>query len=265
MQLGRLHRVSALLFGAYLGMTAGCSSGSKKVDRTPNPYATQEGFCHEWAVAACNSKVVEACDAETEGCIESQQDFCEARVPASSYVATNALDCIDAVRAAYSDAVLTGEELALVERLEGDCSQLFKGSAAEGATCARDSDCDTVDGYACVIKSGDLGECHRPVVQSGGFPCAEPNELCAEGFFCDGNNCILGGGAGDSCDRDADCQAGFLCQEDICVPKAPRGGSCTSDGACMSGVCAFGPGSSTGQCVDEIPLTTIESTCDNLQ
>src|SRR5688572_8067788 len=92
-----------------LAIPAGCSG----TEEPPDPLRNSAGFCREWAKAACQSSVVENCDTVTEDCIDAQSAFCETIVP-ENYSSRKAAACLSAVKSAYRDAKLTGDEVQVV-------------------------------------------------------------------------------------------------------------------------------------------------------
>jgi hypothetical protein len=257
-----------LIFSLGVGFLAACSSdepGPKKLE--DNSLRTEASFCQEWAEAACNEDVVGNCDETSESaCVERQAAFCEDLVP-SGYSSVHAADCIEAVGDAYEDAELDADELDVVLRLGGACSQLIAGPDEEGESCGEPNDCDTVHGYTCVIKAGEeTGTCQEPQIQGKGEPCDAQAMVCEEGAFCDGENCLVTKSEGDECSYDAMCEDGTRCvieidaTEGTCEPKLANRDSCTADSECASGICL----TSTMTCVAKIVLTAESSLCIDL-
>ena len=103
---------------------------------------TQEEFCQDWAEAACSKEVLSVCQAkDAASCHDSQEAFCRDLVP-EDFSDEAGDDCIDAVKDAYKDADLEGEELATVLKLGAPCNELLTGLQDEGETCDQDVDCD---------------------------------------------------------------------------------------------------------------------------
>lgn len=247
-----------------------CSAEKEGPKAPPSPYDTAAGFCEKWAEAACNDDVVSACSgggADVEACQDSQQAFCAQLVTESRYTDSkaDAEACVDAVKAAYADGVLSAEEAETVLRLRNDCETISSGSGAEGASCQSDADCSTRDGLACVVPLGEAtGTCYVPVEQGGGFECTGADQVCAEGFYCNGEICQRRKVDGEVCSDTLPCLESLQCFGSVCRPKAPVSSACSSDEECASGLCAKGS-SETGLCSAQIILSATEPTCQNLR
>lgn len=247
----------------------GCSGDQPGPGAEEDKLKTEAAFCAEWAEVACNDEVVLACDSQSrDHCLDSQQDFCGTIVP-SGYKSTHAQDCLDAVADAYEDAVLNAEELDVVLRLGGDCERLVDGLNDEGDGCFELADCDGVNGYDCVVKPGaDTGTCQIPVEAAGGDPCDDPEVVCADGYYCDGENCLRRHEEADTCTSDAMCAAELRCAiaadstEGLCEPRLINGDPCLANEECVSGICI---GTTNKECASRVPLTTESTLCDTLK
>ncbi len=233
--------VGAGVMAAVFGLAAGC--GSDSPETPPDPLATHAGFCEEWAAEACNEEVVNACaSASREACLNRQAQFCATVVPATAYRRDAADDCLDAVGAAYADARLSGEEVAVVLR--------------SGAPCD----------FACVMVDG---ECIEPTVIGGGEECGAVATVCEEGFYCDGNNCLARRSEGRSCSEEIPCVEDLRCVGEAgamtCVAKSPTGQACTEDADCLSGICTVPAGETEGICIAELILSAAEPVCSDLR
>jgi hypothetical protein len=261
-----------------LSIVGGCSGGSEPGPSTGKgtSLATTVAFCKAWAEAACNEEVVSICDEGADGpdgCIASQEAWCRDLIPVG-YDPKNAQACLDAVKAAYVDADLTSEELDIVLNLAEPCDQLIKGPTAEGGRCVTSTDCNTLDGLRCVIKSGQTeGTCQIPNEVGGGFGCSGAEQVCAEGFYCDGDNCLAQKDLGDSCAFDAECDPAHLCEIDAtadppageCVERKDTGDTCAADAECQSHLCAIPRGASSGVCVSRVRLSPDSAFCQDLR
>lgn len=258
-------KLSFVLLGLAVGIGA-CSSKDE-----PDPYATVGQFCLAWGKAACTGTTVSDCvgddatDMLTQACVTTQAAFCEGLVPSTGYSSTQAVTCLNAVQAAYSDGRLTATEIATVRHLGEPCNHLIKGAAAKGGSCTVDNDCNTLDNYECIIKSGDTGTCQIPVVVANGNACDAPDATCNTGYYCDGN-CVQKRVSG-SCTADVQCDPALICDPDTmkCIAKVdPK--SCTLDSDCVNGsVCDIPAGSTSGKCLKTIQLSPSESICLDLQ
>src|SRR5260221_3977956 len=120
-----------------------CSCNTRREVPGAGKLSDLRGFCDEWATRACNDTVVEQCSAASKNaCIQGQQAFCETLIPESKYSELTASDCLDAVEAAYKDAVLTADERDTVVHLAGKCSKIVSGSGGAGRACTVDGDCN---------------------------------------------------------------------------------------------------------------------------
>lgn len=260
-----LRIVTLLCAGLFASLA--CSS-EKDGPGVVDPYKTPEGFCEQWAKAACNDTVVTKCSGgskEVEPCLQAQAAFCLGALPAN-YDSKNGKTCVEAVRKAYLDAKLTAAEIPLVVSFAAPCDQLSKGPGSAGDSCKQRSDCNTLAGLDCILKGGQVdGTCQVPVAVSGGDPCDDPAQVCPDTHYCDGSNCLTRIKEGQPCDLDKPCAQDLICATaGTCVPKVPNTGTCSANSECQSGVCAFGKGATTGTCVAELELTVTAAICDDL-
>jgi len=222
-------------------------------------------FCQQWAEAACSSAVVSACQASnTEECRQRQDEFCRMQVSSdTSDVARN--ECISAVTAAYRDADLRGDELALVLRMGGACSHVLRGTVRSGEACTSDNECDRSKGYACIKKADTgAGTCQIPQSISPGRDCRDADAACSAGFYCDGRNCIETLPAGEPCSIHEQCgEDGFCSEEGKCQARVAVNDPCSSDLECERGICADFQGEQV--CTDRVLLSRADPLCENLR
>ncbi len=263
-----MKRLILPLFSVFVWL--GCSGSQPGPGAEEDKLKTEAAFCTEWAKAACNAEVVSACNSERADCLTAQKDFCRALVP-TGYQSDNAEDCLRAVKDAYEDAELTSEELEVVLKLGGDCTGLTDGGQNEGDDCVASVDCDGVNGFECVVKAGDpVGTCQLPIPAGGGDPCDDPEIVCDEGFYCDGENCLRRKVADDACDSSEMCASDLQCvipsgaTEGTCVPRFDTGDTCTTDGECVSGIC-LGLTETDKICVESIRLAVLDPLCRELR
>lgn len=219
---------------------------------------------------ACNDEVLSACQSSTvESCRDSQKDYCLSIVP-TSYGSDQARACLDAVQAAYTDADLNGEELKVVTQLGAPCHQLVRGTGGEDASCESNSECDGPRGFVCVIKGGEtLGTCQIPEEVKGGFECAAPQEVCEDGFYCNGENCLSYRKLGASCTVDGECGPEAYCEvvapalTKSCVSRVDIGESCLSARECLSEICLLAGDEML--CLDRVRLGPSEPICKTLR
>jgi hypothetical protein len=239
---------------------AACSSDDE-------PQQTQPQFCQSWAAAACSMQVVSACQAADVGqCQAAQLSFCADLVPSQGFSAASGEACLDAVGAAYADADLTVDELKTVLRLAAPCDRLVRGPKSEGESCNEPLDCNGPEGYTCVIKGGQTsGTCQQPVTVGAGLDCSPLGAECTEGFYCNGQNCIIGHDVGVACVQTDECGTnGFCGPANTCVARRIVDEACTLDEQCVSGLCyRYGTGEQV--CTDRVRLARTELICEDLR
>ncbi len=265
-------RLTLFLFPLLaVGLLAGCSSSSKR--KTTDPYAGGDGFCTQWAKAACNSTVVSNCAAaDAAACIAKQTSYCLGRLP-PHYDSTNAKACVEAVKKAFSDAKLTKDEIEVVRNFGAPCDKLNKGPGVESDTCFDSNDCNSLEDFSCITKPGaGGGTCQVAVVVAGGQSCAAANQTCDVGLYCSttstGANCLARQGAGATCDPNLPCLEDFQCLgatgSMTCAEKGNDTDSCSSDDQCKSGICAQNAAGG-GTCVPQVVLAPTEPMCADLR
>lgn len=239
------------------GDTTGRAQSSRRVP--------QAEFCEQWARAACSDAVVSACQAsDAAECRQTQQEFCHSLAP--DEVAGPARDtCISAVTAAYRDADLQGEELALVLRFEGACARAVVGGGRAGDDCEVSSDCDVAHGYACVRKADSApGTCQVPDVVDPGRNCEDDSKVCSDGFFCDGRNCVETLAEGEPCALHEQCgEEGFCADTGECEARRAVNDRCERDIECARGICSELDGERV--CTDRVVLSRADPLCANLR
>jgi len=243
-------------------------------DTPPDPLAKSTGFCDAWAHNACSAEVIADCNAPSAGdCESTQSDFCRGIIP-ENYSSKHATACLNAVKAAYKDGDLTAEELQVVIKLGAPCDQLSKGISGDGESCAKNDECDTADGYACVIKLGaSEGTCAKPEEVGPGEACDGPAQICGEGNFCNGENCVAYKKTGGSCEGDYQCKPEDHCVIDdttdpatgTCEERTVVSGACKNDDDCQSHYCVVASGETEGLCASKIRLSLNEPLCNHLR
>jgi hypothetical protein len=228
-------------------------------------HRTREEFCQDWAVAACSKETVSRCQAaNAEACHQSQEDFCRTLV-SEHFSDVRGQVCIEAVRKAYADADLSGDELATVLSLGAPCDEVIVGPKDQGESCTKRTDCDASSGFDCVKKSGSTtGTCQEPVEVGAGRDCSAAQKVCAAGFYCDGEHCIEGKRDTEGCTIREECSASSFCNDaGKCEAQLKVRSACTADEQCSAGVCYLFDGERT--CTDRIVLARSEPLCDNLR
>jgi hypothetical protein len=267
------HAFSCFAAAALLAAIGACSAPrSGPGSNTPNPLATADGFCTKWAENACSTAVVSACSAtDAAACQDSQKAECLRRLPVG-YSSEFAKQCLDAVKAAYADADLSQEELAVVRNFAEPCDKLIEGDGGDGAVCTDRTDCNTLQDLDCVKKAGEAtGQCRVPDIVGGGISCVEPQKTCADGFYCDGSHCIERVAIGQPCANDDECTADARCASGsdggtgTCVARGDVTDPCTENADCKSDICVTLAGQSTGICLSQVRLTAESTLCASLR
>jgi hypothetical protein len=246
----------ALLLGALVLPLAPFVTGCQ---REP---LTRKTFCDRWASAACTAQVVSVCQTGAAECQASQATSCRDWLP-EDFQDVGVDECLSAVNEAYADADLDAAELDIVWRLGAPCNGIVVAGVS-GETCESDANCSASTGLTCVFKDQPTGTCERAEIVEAGFSCAERAEQCEPGFFCNGENCIVAGDAGDDCVNDSQCAEGHSCQQGLCEAQASVGADCTTDRECESDIC-YEVDVSERVCVDRIRLSPAEPACDALK
>jgi hypothetical protein len=249
--------------------TGGCSSTDAEAD----PNGSVSGFCTNWAKAACSSAVVLACsgaekvNAElTDSCVMSQRAFCEGLLPTKGYSSQKASQCLSAVQSAYSDARLTALEIATVRHRGDPCNHLIKGTQDKGESCASDDDCNTLQNYLCVMKSGQ-GTCQIPTIVDNGDSCAAAGAACNPGYYCGVDEaCVQSKVVGKKCAENFECATGLVCDpESLVCTERVSAENCAKDDDCTTNVCDIPVNSDTGRCVSSITLAASTGLCEDLR
>ena len=248
------------LFCFAAAVVAACSADEGGPD-------SPDKFCERFAEAACNTEVVQACQAaDVATCRSSQGAFCLAQLSAADFSGETAEQCLDAVEAAYSDADLDAAELGTVLRFEAPCDRLQRGPGVEGAPCSERRDCDATAGFECILGAGQVtGTCQLPVVTGPGEDCSAIDSICTQGFYCDGSHCIAGESLGERCVRHDQCGAtGYCGLLSVCETRLPVRSACGFDEQCASGLC-YPLSTSEQVCIDRLRLSLSEPICDDLR
>lgn len=257
-----------------LPLVPACSGSEPGPGASSDPLRTESAFCAEWARVACNDQVVDDCGGTAAGCRESQKIACEDRVP-FGYSSKYARECLDYVRDAYEDSVLTAEELSVMENLTGDCGRLVAGLTGKGVYCDEDTQCDTVAGYVCVYEPGDAeATCQKPEIAEPDDDCSPADVVCPDDRYCaalaepdEGGICRPRKREDAACSSDGECEQALHCSipagETLgtCVPRVASGEPCTSDDECESGLCV----GATPICLTQVRLTGESVLCRELR
>jgi hypothetical protein len=260
---------------AGMGVSSVACVSSETTPASGAVYPTKSTFCDQLAKLVCNDTVVRACYgsddsslvADTESCVDAfkDQDLC---MPSVDYHNdqddTQASACLSAWRGVYSDGAIEADELAEAEET---CLAAFHDAGAAGSDCIEDSECDIADSLRCVVKPGATGgTCQEPEEMGGGHECAEINQTCAEGFYCDpSGNCLARENIGDPCSSEILCVEEANCSapvDGVCEAKLPNNETCQRDLDCANGLCNKGTGDTDGLCAGRITLNQTSAACD---
>lgn len=245
---------SCTLLTSSVFSVAGCQEEDEPLTRVE--------FCSSWADAVCGAEVLSVCQNEESQCQASQAASC--REWLSADFQDEGVDaCLSAVRKAYSDADLDAKELAVVWHLGAPCNKIVVAGEG-GARCERDADCSGASGLTCVLKDRSTGTCERAESVAAGFSCEQANQTCEEGFYCNGDNCIVAAELGEACNNDNQCVKGLFCQNELCEAQLAVGADCMTDRECESGIC-YQVDTNEHVCVDRIRLSPAEPACDALK
>lgn len=223
---------------------------------------TRDEFCQRWAEAVCGAEVTSVCQTNQTECQASQSASCRDWLP-EDFQDEGVDACLNAVAEAYADADLDAQELDIVWRLGAPCNGIVVAGEG-GETCERDADCSGASGLTCVLKDGASGTCERAETVQAGFSCEEPQQTCAEGFYCNGDNCIVALDSGEDCNNDNQCAEGLFCEGGVCETQLAVGADCDTDRECESEIC-YRVDDDQQVCVDRIRLSPAEPACDTLK
>ena len=95
---------------------------------------------------------------------------------------------------------------------------------------------------------------------SGGGKCTDPAAVCADGFYCNGQNCVAGAELGGSCVGEP-CIQSLDCVAGTCSAKVADFHDCKANAECESGLCDVPRSASVGTCVSELALSLTSGSC----
>jgi len=97
----------------------------------------------------------------------------------------------------------------------------FRGTLADGAACASDSQC--VSGSCFVDAKTDCGKCGPRAAE--GTDCTSAK--CARGLTCtDAKNCVKRGSEGSACESGSACDVLLSCSNGKCIKPLAKGAAC---------------------------------------
>jgi hypothetical protein len=218
---------------------------------------------------------VSACAAPSaDRCVSSRQAICLNALPQNkTYLPSKADACINAVQSAYSDAIITPDE---IKTYVTACAMLYDGPSGQGGPCSSDADCKVSTGLKCLGLTLDNGAttpkglCETPSTVQGGSSCSAPESQCPDNFHC---------GPTKHCDQDSQngeaCSAVIPCDKsqslkcnstsNKCEPQLENGSDCQEDAECKGGVCIKASTAPKGVCAAEVRLAPNEPFCTDFQ
>lgn len=241
-------------------MLTGCGgSDSDSDEQEPAKqrfYPDAAAYCAARAKALCSDAIVRDCAITKDYCEVVLRGRCGNDILEGVYRADVAEICVNAISAAYADAVLMPAEQANIDR---DCSLVFGGRSIAGAACTTLKDCNLDLGLECV-----RGTCQKPRTLNPGEMCDEADTVCAKGYYCEHSSaaCVVQLGEGQPCNAIKICAEGFYCAGAETVPDYTDGTCqanlsdeeiCDSNVQCSSGLCTL------------ITLESWESRCKSKQ
>jgi hypothetical protein len=259
-----------VLVASSVATMVGSAACTTKTDDAGGPagpkYPDVQSYCTARAQAECSQTAITNCASpSSDACVATREAKCNGASPTDrTYRADQAEACVNAVAAAYADAIIEPSE---VDDMNKACGVLFQqDSGTAGVACAVDTDCKLSDGFACVLHADATtqtikGTCESPTPAAAGDSCSAADAQCADGLYCDtGSHCVKQGVAGDPCSAIQPCGKGLACDatSNKCVSKAATGSACTSDADCADGICDKG---ANPVCVAKLILSPNEPAC----
>ncbi|GAC1394429.1 MAG: hypothetical protein NVSMB47_03390 [Polyangiales bacterium] len=257
---------SALLAGCAAGAADPVPRADAQGSAPPKP-TTVEAYCQARAEAECTEVVRARCKSKSvASCVAGRIVACKDAVPqGDTFVAANVDGCLAAVKEAYADAKLSKAELTAIADACGP--KLFSGPGVARAPCTSDFDCATVSGLVCVHALDGSGKCLAPHRVQPAQTCANEDDVCTAGFFCEGKakTCQPKAALGEQCFSAIPCADGMYCIASPfgggCRAKAGAGEGCKLDDDCATGLCDKLSGGSAGNCTDALDLNPLGATC----
>jgi hypothetical protein len=247
-----------VITGLLAGLLTQCTVKTT-TEEQPLKYPGSGSYCAGRAQAECSDQVIAACAASgKDRCVASRQTVClNAVPPGKTFDPAKAEECVNAVGAAYANAVLTKDE---ITGYTATCTQVFDGTGIKDGACQSDGDCKQSAGLRCVVAAGSAaGTCQVPRTIAAGDTCATADALCADGYHCGTTqHCEINAGSGEACSAVVPCKAAFKCSAaGLCEAKLLDGATCTAAAECANGICAEG----ANLCASQITLSLNEPFC----
>lgn len=207
---------SFIVLGGLSAVILACGGSNAGVDNAPVTEQTVEALAASFCtrIAACyGDYFVKTFFGDVATCTSRLRTELKASVtgPGTEVQDGPAQRCKAAVEAASCNVLLANGI--------PECD--FRGSLADGAACASDSQC--VSGSCFVDAKTDCGKC--------GFRAAEGADCtstkCARGLTCtDARKCVKRGAEGSACDSTSACEALLSCSNGKCTKPLAKGAAC---------------------------------------
>ena len=144
------------------------------------------------------------------------------------------------------------------------CAAVMTPRKTGGCVIFESSAMSALEGFDCVFKGDETtGTCQVPTQVAAGLDCSADNAVCAEGFYCNGDNCIGGQSPGEACTVTRECNNGY-CNAGTCVAHLEVNVACSSDEQCESGLC-YQFTATEQVCADRVRLSRNEPICEDLR
>jgi hypothetical protein len=252
-----------LLIAFRRGLVAALLLACACIVKNGPKYPDLNSFCNARATAECSPNVLLACAIPSAStCINKRQALCLSSVPAGTvYNPSSAENCVNQVSSAYDDAKVT---LAESTAIDAACLSVFDGPAGKDASCQSDLGCQVSSGLRCILAPGSSqGICEIPQAVQGGGSCSASNARCVTGFHCGPTaHCDINAAVGEACGAQIPCGTDLQCSSGgTCINKNVDGSMCSSADECLHGICNKASTSSTGLCVSQVSLASMEPFC----
>lgn len=218
----------------------------------PPNYDTVQKFCNAYASAECSDAMLAACGVTKTQCQQKRAPYCINSVPNADagihYREQASGECVAAVAQAYSDAVITIDEIRSVDAI---CEKVFGGSYEAGAACKDNQYCNTDEDLKCWdmpwFPCSD-GICAVETILDAGQGCFDAGTSCPEGYYCD----LIDSGVCKAVPKEnetcrSDCNIKIPCGKDLkcklvdggqkCVALLVDGMKCVNLQECAGGLC----------------------------
>jgi hypothetical protein len=251
-----------------------CATGSIPSAAPPDSdagpsLATLAEFCAARAATECSQAVIRQCGAKDAAtCEAARVAVCMQQAPqGTTYQPSQAQACLDAVQASYSAGIIT---VAGQDAIDSACGPaLFSGPGAARSPCTSPYDCNSSMGLSCITPTGQTtAKCLVPNMVPNGGPCPGEADVCTGNFYCDPMSleCAPDATMGQPCSVEyTPCAQGLMCGGvgpfASCAALGAPGAACGTAAACASGLCDKLANQATGNCTEQITLSSLDSLC----